>query len=56
MNLIVHHGVADVLDQAAEIVHIPDAVQEPCDLASSFQWGEFLKNVIQFPSEWCTLD
>ena len=49
-NLIIHHGIADVLDQATEFVHIPDAVQEPRDLAPLFEWDELLENTFQFPS------
>ena len=48
-NLIIHHGIADVLDQAAELVHIPGGVQEACDLASLFKRDELLKNIFQFP-------
>ena len=55
-NLIIHHGIADVLDQAAELIHIPGAFQEPCNLASSFQWDKVLKNIIQFPGELYTSD
>ena len=50
-NLIVHHGIADVLDQAAELVHIPGAIEEPRKLPSLFQWQELLKNAFQFPSK-----
>jgi len=54
-NLIIHHGITDILDQAAKPFHIFGAVQEPCDLASPFQWGELLKNTIQFPNKRCTV-
>ena len=50
-NLIIHHGIADVLDQAAELVHILGTIQEPRDLPSLFQWDELLKNLFQFPSK-----
>ena len=55
-NLIIHHGVTDVLDQAAELIRIIGTVQEPRDLASLFQWDKVLKNIIQFPSRSCTSD
>ena len=55
-HLIIHHGVANVLDQATEVIHIAGAVEEPCDLASLFQWGQVLKNLIEFPSKDCTSD
>jgi len=50
-NLIIHHGVADILDQATKLIHIIGAFQEPCDLASLFQWGEVSENIIQFPDK-----
>ena len=48
-NLIVHHGVADILSQATKLIHIISAVKEPCNLASLFQWDELSENIIQFP-------
>ena len=50
-NLIVHHGILDVLDQAGKLVHIPGTIQEPCDLPLLFQWDELLMNLFQFPSK-----
>ena len=50
-DLIVHHGVTDVLNQAVKFTHILGAVQEPCDLSPPFQWDEVLENVIQFPGK-----
>ena len=55
-NLIIHHGIADILDQAGKLIHIGGAVQEPCDLASLLQWDEVLKNIVQFPGKFCTSD
>jgi len=55
-DLIVHHGVTDVLDQAAKVIHICGTVQEPGDLASPFQWDEILKDIIEFPSKLCMSD
>lgn len=55
-NIVAHHGIMDVLDHAAELVYIPGTIQEPRDLASVFQWDEFLKNVFQFPSKCRTSD
>ena len=49
-NLIIHHSVADVFGQASKRIHVIGAVQEPCDLASLFQWGEVSENFIQFPN------
>ena len=50
-NLIIHHGITDVLNQAAKFVHIPGAIQKPRDLASLLQWDELLKNIFQFPNK-----
>ena len=47
-NLIIHQSIADILNQAAECIHILGAVQEACDLASLFQWNEDSENIIQF--------
>jgi len=55
-NLIFHHGVTDVVDQAAKFIQIPCAVQESCDFASLPQRDEVLKNIIQFPVESYTSD
>ena len=52
-NLVIHHGITDILSQATEFIHILSAVQEPCDPASLFQWGEVLKDLLQFPSRPC---
>ena len=35
--LIIHHDVANILNQATEPIYIPGAVEEPCDLASLLQ-------------------
>ena len=55
-NLIIHHGVANVVDQTAKVIHVLGAVEEPRDLASPFQWNEVLKNTIQFPTRLWTSD
>jgi hypothetical protein len=55
-NLIIHHGIADILDQSAKLIHVFGAVQEPCDLASLFQWGEGLENFVRFTSPLCKSD
>jgi len=55
-NLVVHHGVTDILDQATKFVHILGAVQEPCDFASLCKWVDVLKNIVQFPSKLHTSD
>lgn len=55
-NLIIYHGVTNILGEAAELFHVFGTVQEPCDLASLFQWGKLLKNIIQFSSKSRALD
>ena len=54
-DLIVHHGVTDVLDQVAKLIHICGAIEEPCGLALPFQRDEILKDIIEFPGKLCTL-
>ena len=51
VDLIIHHGIADVLDQAAEFFHISGTIQEPRNLALLFQRDELLKNLFQLPSK-----
>ena len=46
-NLILHHGVTDIFNHAAKLLHILCVVEEPCDLASLCQRHEVLKNIIQ---------
>jgi hypothetical protein len=43
-DLIIHHGIADILDQATEPIYILGAVQEPRNLSPLHQWGEIPKN------------
>jgi len=54
-NLIIYHSITDILGQSTKLVYILSTVQEPCDLASLFQWNEVLKSIIQFPSKSHTL-
>ena len=49
-NLIVHHGITDIFNQATEFIHILSAIQESCNLAPFCKWEEVLKNLVQFPS------
>ena len=50
-NLIIHHGIADILGHPGELIYVLSAVQEPCDLASLLQRNEVSENIIQFPSK-----
>jgi hypothetical protein len=47
-NLILDHGVADVVDQATKLLRILDVVEETLDLALLCQWLEFSGNVFSF--------
>jgi hypothetical protein len=55
-NLIIHHGVADILNHAAKPVHVLGAIQEPRDFASLCQWDEVLEDAVQFPNKSYTSD
>ena len=47
-NLIVHHGVANILRQVSKHTHIIGTIQEPRDLAPLFKWDEVPEDIIQF--------
>jgi len=55
-NLILHHGITDILDHTVELIDIFGTIQEPCDLASLRQRDEVLKNIIQLPIKPYTSD
>ena len=55
-DLIVHHGVTDVLDQAAKFIYVCGAVQKTRDLASPFQRDEVFEDIIEFPGKLSTSD
>jgi len=55
-NLILHHGVTDIIDHATKLAQILYTVQEPRDFASLFQWDEILKDTIQFAIKPCASD
>ena len=48
-NLILHHGISDILNKATEFFHILSIFQELCDCALLCQWGKGLEDMIQFP-------
>ena len=52
-NLIVHHGITDIFNQATKFIHILSTIQEPCDFPPFCQWDEVLENTIQFPIRVC---
>lgn len=49
-NLIFHHDITDLLDQAAKLLRVFCTLQESCNSASLCQGGEIVENVIQLPS------
>ena len=55
-NLIVHHGITDILSHPSELIYVLGAVQEPRDLASLLQRNEVSENAIQFPNKPYTSD
>ena len=49
-NLVVHHGVANIFNQANKFVRILDVAEESLDVPLFRQWGQITKNASQFPS------
>ena len=49
-NLIIHHGIADILDQTAEFVRILGVAQKTFHFYLLFEWLEFSEDVFQFPN------
>jgi len=54
-NLIVHHGITYIFNQATKSINILSAIQEPGDLPPFSKWEEVLENLVQFPNS-CTSD
>ena len=55
-NLIVHDGIASVIDQTGQFIRIHDVVKKALGLPLAFQWFELADDFIQFPSEPCPSD
>ena len=49
-NLVVLHGIADILDYSTKLIRILYAVQELRNFASLCEGGKVPENIIQFPS------
>ena len=47
-NLVLHHGITNIFDNAAELFHILSAVEESCDLPSLCQRQKVIEDDIQF--------
>jgi hypothetical protein len=52
-NLVLNHCVADIVDQATNLLGILDIFEETLDLALLFQQLEFVGNIIEFPDDPC---
>ena len=50
-NLILNHGVADIIDEAAKCLSILDVLEETLDRALFCQWLEGSGDVFQFPGD-----
>ena len=50
-NLILHHGISDILNQATKLLHVLSIFQELRDHALLCQWGKGFENIIQFPDD-----
>ena len=48
-NLIIHHGIADILGHPGELIYVIGAIQELCNLASLLQRDQVSENIVQFP-------
>lgn len=55
-NLILHHGVTDILNNPVELIHILCAVYESRDPISLCQRLEFFEDTVQFTIENRTSD
>jgi len=54
-NLVLYHGITDVLNHPAELIHILGALQELYNLALLCQWHEVFEDVVEFAIEYFTL-
>ena len=48
-NLIIHHGVANIVSQAGQCLRIPDVVEETRDFSALCQWFQVSEGLFQFP-------
>ena len=48
-NLILNHGISDVLNHTSKLIHVFSIFQEPGHRASLCQCGEVFQDNIQFP-------
>jgi len=55
-DLVVHHNIADIFDQAVQFIRILDVAEETLDLPLFCQLFEFSENVFQSPDDPCLSD
>ena len=48
-NLIVHHGVANIVSQASQCLGILDVVEETRDITTLCQWFQVPEDLVQCP-------
>ena len=53
-NLILDHGVANVVNQATELIRILGVVEETLELALDSKWLEFSGDFFQFANDPCS--
>ena len=49
-NLIVHHGIANIFNQATQFIRVLDVVEEALNLPLLCQWLKLSSNAFQFPN------
>jgi len=54
--LILHHRIADILNQTIKCTRIIDVVEKTLNRPLLCQWLEFSENIFQFPDDSCLSD
>ena len=52
-NLILHHRIANTLNQAAELSRVLGVAKQSLDISLPLQRGQASKNLLQFPANLC---
>jgi hypothetical protein len=53
-NLIVHHCISDIFNQACKPICILNIGEKTLSFSLLLQWLQFLKNVLQLPNNQCS--
>ena len=53
-NLVIHHGVANVVSQAGQCLGILDIIEETHDFAPFRQQFQILEDLFEFPGDTCS--